>query len=203
MNLRDTYNKIAKDWHKTHQSNDWWVNGTDKFISLLKPGSFVLDVGCGGGNKSGYLMDRGLKVFGIDFAEEMVAIAKKENPDAEFAVVDLYEIEKLNKKFDGVFMQAVLLHIPRKEAPECLRKAVSILKPDGLLYVAVKGKKDNGIEEEIKTEKDYGYEYQRFFSYFSLDEIKTMFKKIGLEVVYETIEFSGRSNWVQVIGKKQ
>ena len=52
MNLKETYNKIAEQWRRDHQSDDWWVLGTDKFISLLPNGATVLDVGCGAGTKS-------------------------------------------------------------------------------------------------------------------------------------------------------
>ena len=48
MNLKETYNKIAEDWHADHSSDDWWQEGTDKFIWNLKNGASVLDVGCGG-----------------------------------------------------------------------------------------------------------------------------------------------------------
>jgi hypothetical protein len=29
MDLKSTYNKIAEDWHKNHQQDDWWVEGID------------------------------------------------------------------------------------------------------------------------------------------------------------------------------
>ena len=41
MDLKSTYNKIAENWDKDHKKDTWWISGTDKFISLLKPGSLV------------------------------------------------------------------------------------------------------------------------------------------------------------------
>jgi 2-polyprenyl-3-methyl-5-hydroxy-6-metoxy-1,4-benzoquinol methylase len=52
--LKNTYNKIASDWVRDHSSDDWWVEGTDIFLSLLSPGATILDVGCGGGHKTQY-----------------------------------------------------------------------------------------------------------------------------------------------------
>lgn len=72
MNLKETYNKIADDWFKDHKVDDWWVEGTDQFISLLKPGASVLDVGCGAGLKSKYLSEKGLQVVGIDFSDKFI-----------------------------------------------------------------------------------------------------------------------------------
>lgn len=205
MNLKETYNQIAEDWHKDHQSDNWWQEGTDAFISYFKKGDKVLDVGCGGGTKSKYLINKGLEVLGLDFSEKLIEIAKREVPQGEFLVMDLHDVDKLNENFDGIFMQAVLLHIPKNEVEGILTKAVQKLNPGGYLYVAVK-EKIRGIDEETKIDNDYGYEYERFFSYFTLGEFKKYFQNVGLEMVYENVmppsKTARKSNWMQVIGKK-
>ncbi|HEY4512273.1 MAG TPA: class I SAM-dependent methyltransferase [Candidatus Paceibacterota bacterium] len=200
--LKNTYNKIAVDWHKDHSSDNWWISSTDAFISMLKQGDHVLDVGCGGGTKSKYLFDNELEVTGIDFSEKMIDIARRQVPRGEFHILDLKDIKKLKDSFDGIFIQAVLLHIPKKEIEKTLRIIIKKLNNNGYLYVAVKENNVKGIEEEIKVEHDYGYKYQRFFSYFSLDEMKSYFKKIGLKIVFAKVISSGDTRWIQVIGKK-
>ena len=206
MNLKETYNKIAEDWHKQHKDDDWWVEGTDKFISFLKPNDLVFDVGCGGGTKSKYLINKGLKVFGIDFSEKMIEIAKREAPEAKFLAMDVKDLVNLDREFDGILAQAILLHIPKKEIPAVLKTLISKLKPDGYLYVAVKETKPGQNEEEVKTEDDLGYKYQRFFSYFIPDEIKKYLIDSGLKIVYENILSGQRSatktRWIQIIGQK-
>jgi 2-polyprenyl-3-methyl-5-hydroxy-6-metoxy-1,4-benzoquinol methylase len=142
--LKSTYNTIAKEWHESHKSDDWWQEGTDKFISYLEKDASILDVGCGGGTKSRYLTDKGFNVVGIDFSENMINIASAEVPKAKFQVLDVNDIDKLDENFEGIFMQAVLLHIPKKEVDEVLRKAVSKLNPGGYLYIAVKEKIEGG-----------------------------------------------------------
>jgi len=202
MNLKDTYNKIAAEWDRNHQTDDWWIEGTNKFISFLKPGDLVLDVGCGPGTKSKYLHEKGLKVFGIDLAENFIEIARRKVPEGKFTAMDMQNAEKLEKDFDGIFAQASLLHIPKKDAPEVLEKLVSKLKPGGYLYVAVKEKRADGVDEETKTENDYGYEYERFFSYYTLDELKEYLHALDMELCDAGVKLSGRTNWVHVIGKK-
>lgn len=202
MDLRETYNRIAEDWHKDHLNDDWWVEGTNAFVTLLKPGDLVLDVGCGGGAKSKYLIKNGLRTVGVDFSESMINIAKREVSEGEFYAFDMREIGKLNQMFDGIFMQAALLHIPRNEARDVLKNIAARLKPGGYLYVAVKDKKPGKQDEEIEKEDDYGYSYERFFSYFTNEEIKEYMRSIGCDVYYEA-EATPRSRWVQVIGKKK
>ncbi|KKS95847.1 hypothetical protein A3B05_02645 [Candidatus Giovannonibacteria bacterium RIFCSPLOWO2_01_FULL_43_160] len=202
MDLRETYNRIAEDWHKDHKQDNWWVEGTNKFVSLLKPNSLVLDAGCGAGNKSKYLIGKGLKVVGIDFSDKLIEIAKRETPSGKFFAMHINEADKLEEKFDGIFMQAVLLHIHKKDAKKTIKKLLDKLKLGGYLYIAVKEKKSGGADEEIKTENDYGYPYERFFSYFTLDEIKNLMKELELEISYENISSFGHTRWIQVIGKK-
>ncbi|MFA5841947.1 MAG: class I SAM-dependent methyltransferase [Candidatus Paceibacterota bacterium] len=202
MDLKETYNKIALDWSKDHMNDDWWVKGTDKFISFLNPGSKILDVGCGPGNKADYFIKRGFSVVGIDFSENMIAIAKRDVPGGTFKVLDMRYADKLEGEFDAVFMQASLLHIPKKEAEGVVRGFVGKLSNGGFLYVAVKETKPGTEEEGIKTDDDYGYEYRRFFSYFTLDEIKLIFRNLGLSAVYEGVTPLGNTRWLEIVGKK-
>lgn len=200
--LKITYNKIAKDWNNDHKEDTWWIGVADDFLSLLSPNATILDIGCGGGYKTKYIKDKGFQAEGIDFSEEMIRDAKENFPDITFEVVDLYDLEKFPKTFDGIFAQAVLLHIPKKRIVEVLKKLKSKLNKGGLLYVAVKEARDSSVEEEIKKENDYGYEYERFFSYFNINELKNYFKDIDLEVVSEKIITSGKTNWINVVGRK-
>ena len=203
MNLKDTYNKIAEDWHKDHQDDAWWVSGTDAFAALLKAGDTILDVGCGGGTKARYLAGKGFKIFGIDFSEGMIEIARREVPEAEFAVMDMKDLSHISREFDGVFAQASLLHIQKKEVHSIFHEFLSRLKPDGYLYVAVKEGDEGQLDEEIKKESDYGYEYERFFSFYTIDELRQYFLDTGLVIVCEDIISSGKTRWISVIGRKR
>jgi 2-polyprenyl-3-methyl-5-hydroxy-6-metoxy-1,4-benzoquinol methylase len=201
MNLKETYNHIADNWVKDHSNDTWWQEGTNHLLSLLPQGASILDVGCGGGHKTKYLLDKGFTVLGTDFSENMIKRAEKEVPEARFQVLDAYETDTLTKTFDCVFAQAMLLHIPKARVIEVLTKFKSVLKPGGLLYVAVKEIKADKIEEKIITENDYGYDYKRFFSFFSIEELEKDFKEIGLEILWTHKTESGRAGWLQIIGK--
>ncbi len=202
MNLKDTYNRIATDWFNDHKGDDWWVDGTNTFISFLKDKKKILDVGCGAGVKSKYLTGKGLNVTGIDFSEKLIEIAKREVPGAQFHVMDMKDVSNLGIKFDGIFAQASLLHIPKKEISDVLKGLLLCLISGGYLYVAVKGTRPDGKDEEVLKENDYGYQYERFFSYFTLDELKKHFFDLGLSIVYENSELVGKTTWLQIIGKK-
>ncbi|MDP3793000.1 MAG: class I SAM-dependent methyltransferase [bacterium] len=200
--LKSTYNRIAEEWHKDHHKDSWWVLGTDKFVSLLKPNDLVLDVGCGGGVKSKYLIKKGLKIVGIDLSEKMIEIAQKEVPDAKFLVADITKPLEFDEKFDGIFAQAVLLHIYKKDIKKVIGNLASLLKPGGYLYVAVKGLRDGQNEEQIIRENDYGYEYERFFSFYTLEDLNSYMKELGMDNIYNNVVSIGKTDWIQVIAKK-
>jgi SAM-dependent methyltransferase len=202
MDLKSTYNKIAKDWMKDHRSDTWWIEGTNKYLSYFEPKASILDVGCGSGNKSKYLVKNGFDVTGIDFSEEMIKLAKEQVPTGKFFVKDIKQPLDFENIFDGVFAQAVLLHIPKNEIIGVLKNITAPLKPKGYFYTTVKELKPNSSDEEIVKENDYGYDYERFFSYFTLEELKKYIQEIGLEVVYENITSSGKTNWIQIIAEK-
>lgn len=202
MNLKETYNRIAEDWVRDHDKDTWGKAGADMFLSFLPKGSTILDVGCGGGIKTNYLANQGYAASGVDFSEKMIEIAKRDYPTLQFAVLDMYNIDTYSQTVDGIFVQAALLHIEKARVLEVLGKMKNKLNPGGVIYIAVKAMRNNGIEEEVKTENDYGYDYKRFFSYFTLDELKGYFKQLDLEVIWEGGADTSMSHWVQVIGKK-
>jgi 2-polyprenyl-3-methyl-5-hydroxy-6-metoxy-1,4-benzoquinol methylase len=156
MNLKETYNKISKDWSKDHSNDTWWQEGTDHLLSLLPKGASIHDVGCGAGIKSHYLASKGFEVTGTDFSEGMIATAQAQFPDITFKVLDVYDFDTLTDKFDCIFAQAMLLHIPKARVMEVLEKFKNNLKPDGLLYIGVKEIKEDQQEEKIIKENDYG-----------------------------------------------
>lgn len=182
--------------------DEWDVQGVEQFISLLNPGSLVLDVGCGPGIASQKMTGAGMNVMGIDISEKMIELAKQEAPRGKFFVLDLKDDEKIEEKFDGVFAKAVLLHIPKNEAPKTVALWANKLKNGGCLYVAVKKIKPEQREEEVKEEDDYGYKYKRFFSYYTPKEVKTMVQRAGLNIVFDNTANDMETKWIQIIARK-
>lgn len=202
MNLKDTYERIAVDWHEDHQDDDWWVSGLEKFISLLPAGADVLDAGCAGGVKSKALAARGVHVIGIDFASNFIEIARKNVPEVEFRVLDIRDVSSMKENFDGIFLQAVLLHFPKKEVPSLLRGLLGRLKSGGVIHISVKESRLGQAEEEVVKEDDYGYAYERFFSFFSQQELKDILEGLGLFIVSFDVPENNSTRWLQVIARK-
>lgn len=202
MNLKDTYNKIAKDWFTEHKESDWWSQPMDKFLEYLRPGDLILDVGCGAAIKTKYIVERGFKAVGIDFSEEMVKLARQYLPTADFYVKDINEPLHFSTTFEGIFAQAILLHTPKVKVPETLKNLLNNLKPGGYLFLGVKGIRPGQNEEVNMVESDYGYEYERFFSFYTMPELKSYLTSFNMEIVYETVIEHNGTAWIIAIAKK-
>lgn len=175
----------------------------ETFLARLPKNSLVLDVGCAGGIKSRFLMERGMRVIGVDIAENFIQIAKHENPTGDFRVLDMLDIATMPDRFDAICAQASLLHIPKQDVPRVMAGFTTVLSPGGLLAIAVKEKRPDQPEEQIVSEDDYGYPYERLFSYFTEQELRDLYTTVGLECIEYSVTTVGRTNWIHVIGQKK
>ena len=202
MNLKDTYDKISLNWQKDHAGDDWSVGGTSKFESLLKSNSTILDIGCGSGISSKIFSDNGFDVLGIDFSGKMIEAANRFAVNARFKVLDIRDVDKIKENFDGIYARAVLLHFPKNEIPKIIRLLYRKLNSGGYIYIAVKEIKEGQLDEQIVEENDYGFNYERFFSYFTMSELEKFMTGCGLSIVFELKTNVGHTSWIQIIGKK-
>jgi len=110
-------------------------------VDLLdpKPGERVLDVGCGTGELTKAIADRGAGTVGIDASPEMIAEAKRRFPGLEFAVADARTM-RFDAPFDAVFSNAALHWIRPPETAAA--RMYEALRPGGRL-VAEFGGGDN------------------------------------------------------------
>lgn len=118
------------------------IRRLDAFLSLLPPGAAVLDLGCGGGQDSAYMLSKGFDVTPTDGS---AAVAKQAetllgHPVAVLRFEDLDEEEA----FDGVWAEASLLHVPRAALPEVLERIRTALRPGGTFHATFKAGEAEG-----------------------------------------------------------
>ena len=83
----------------------------DRFLALLAPGASILDVGCGAGLPiSGYLIDRGFAVTGVDSSGPLIDLCRSRFPDKEWVVADMRTLE-LGRRFDGIVAWDSFFHL--------------------------------------------------------------------------------------------
>lgn len=124
-------------------------------------GGFVVDLGCGSGLWAHELTKARYRVLGIDISEEMIAIARRRVPDAEFRVGSLFEAdippcdavtsigEVLNYLFDPGHDHQTLVRL--------FRRVYDALASDGVFVfdVAEPGQVTRGITARGFSEGEY------------------------------------------------
>ena len=105
----------------------------DIFIQHLKPGSPVLDVGCGSGYPiASYLMDHGLTVTDIDASKELLKIAENKSPAMHRVYGDIRTVS-LPDKYHGIIEWWCLFHLPKIDHGKMISRFASWLNDGGIL----------------------------------------------------------------------
>ncbi|MEL6541488.1 MAG: class I SAM-dependent methyltransferase [Pseudomonadota bacterium] len=122
--------------HFTFSSKQAHSRDLDGFLDRLKPGARVLELGCGGGQDSNRMRERG---FAIDATDGVEAMAKKANERFGLgARVMRFDELAERERYDAIWAHATLLHCPRAELPGVLGRIHRALKPAGWHYASYK-----------------------------------------------------------------
>ena len=178
-------------------------------IELLSPkqGERILDLGCGTGDLTYQIKQRGARVMGVDHSEAMLAAARKKYPDIPFLLADARKLN-LQVQFDAVFSNAVLHWIKQPQA--VLHSIWNVLLPQGR-FVAEFGGKGNVqlIQQQIEQVlKRAGVQVESPWYFPSIGEYATLMEQVGFRVVYAThfdrltkLEdgFNGLQHWLKML----
>lgn len=172
--LKLAYDADAKRRDDNESNREWWKKEARKnFADSLKnqDGKTILEIGSGAGIDAKYFSKRGFDVLATDFSKQMLEMCKKRGLNTQ--ILDIYELDKFNPKFDGIFTLNVLLHIPNQEKGKIIRNIKNCLNKDGLFYYGVYGGYD---EESVFTDKTK-MNLPRFFSFLSDDSLFDLVKE--------------------------
>lgn len=97
----------------------------------------IIEIGCGTGWLSCQLSRYG-SVVATDLADEVVARAAARCPEVQFSAGDFMDIDFGARQFDVAVSLEVLSHVA--DQPAFVRKASSLLRPDGRLMLATQNR---------------------------------------------------------------
>src|SRR5262245_10838002 len=114
----------------------------DQFVRLLEGRGPVLDIGCGPGDVTWHLHDRGVDVSGIDLSPAMIAEARLAHPGITFSVGDLANLNATAGSLAGIVAFYSLFHLPPQEVQSVLNDFRRNLQLGGLLLIALHSGED-------------------------------------------------------------
>ncbi|WP_345407893.1 methyltransferase domain-containing protein [Nonomuraea salmonea] len=99
----------------------------------LKPGDTVVDVGCGAGLAVAELADRNVTAVGMDVSEEMITVARRRRPQADFRIGDAYRLPLHDREVAGYRADKVFHELA--DPAKALAEAVRVLTPGGRIVL--------------------------------------------------------------------
>lgn len=161
----NTWNNLANIYEDKFMDLDIYNSSYDLFSEYVnKPDAEILDAGCGPGNISRYLLsvNPGYKISGIDAAENMVELAKKNIPSGNFQVMDIRNILSLNKKFHGITCGFCIPFLDEVAVKKLISDFKFLLNQQGVLYLSFMDKdpSESGYKTGSTGDKTYFHYYR-------------------------------------------
>jgi len=140
------YDRTAEDYWGGTQNHDVSQN----YEALLdaiegEPPYAILDLGCGPGRDLRYFRLLGHDATGLDGSVKFVAMARRYS-GCEVLHQNFFAMNLPVNRFDGIFANASLFHVPSQELPRVLAELADTLKPRGVLFCSnPRGNNEEGV----------------------------------------------------------
>lgn len=189
------YSENAEDfWHGTKDHDV-----TQNYQALLeaigeKPKPFsLLDLGCGPGRDLQALAAMGHTVVGLDGCLEFCEMARQKTA-GEVWHQDFLDLKLPSQRFDGIFANATLFHVPKAHFVRVLRTLWEALKPGGILFTS----NPRGSGE--------GFSGNRYASYYEFEDYSTYLTQAGFDIRHHYYRPDGKPReaqpWLAVVSQR-
>ena len=183
-NVYEVYQDIAEHFDITRVNKWTWV---EEYLNKLKLNSLVLDLGCGNGRNMNH---SNIKFIGVDNCDKFVRICNEKGLNVINSNMTKINLE--NEKVDAIICIAAFHHLSTPENRiDALREMKRLVKPNGKILLSVWSinqplktrRKFNNYGNNIVLWNSYGKIYERYYYIFKVDEIKNLFRLVGLSLV--------------------
>lgn len=170
----------------------------EKLITRVNQGAGrILDIGCGTGDFLQVCERSGWTIAGVEPNEDARQLASSKTKFKEYHNTIEELIESEPESFDLITMWHVLEHIPN--LADFISKIKTVLKPDGVLIVAVPNFKSKDAEH-------YGsnwaaYDVPRHLWHFSRNSMESIFSEFDMKIL-EVLPMLFDSYYVSLLSEK-
>jgi 2-polyprenyl-3-methyl-5-hydroxy-6-metoxy-1,4-benzoquinol methylase len=178
----ETWNKVAQIYEDKFMNLDLYNDTYDLFCEMIEiENPKILELGCGPGNISKYVYSIRpyFAIEAIDAAPNMIELAKKNCPSADFKVMDIRLISQLKSKYEGIICGFCIPYISHTELTQLISNTSHLLTQSGVLYLSfVDGNySDSGFKTGSTGDRTYFY-------YHSLVGITKLLEKQRFKILH-------------------
>jgi SAM-dependent methyltransferase len=164
----DHYNASAESFWQGTRDHDVSQNIATLLRHIEATAPFaILDLGCGPGRDLKAFSRMGHEAIGLEGAERLAAMAR-EYSGCEVWNQNLLSMALPAARFDGVFANAVLFHVPQRELARVLGELRDTLRPGGVLF-----------SSNPRGENEEGWNRGRYGAYHDLDAWRRYLAEAG------------------------
>lgn len=171
--------------------DDLWINKYEDTVKNIPIGK-ALDLGCGLGQYTKYLIDRGFYTISADISIEALNKLKETINDAKTIQLDMSTpLPFENNSFDLVFANLSIHYFDEKTTQNLLQEIRRILKVDGYFIGSVNSSKGYEFIKDtaVEIEKNYYFNDKRNIRLWDMEQFDYFFKdfeKITLNEIRTT-----------------
>lgn len=193
----DTWNKIASLYEEKFMHLSIYNDSYDILCKSIENNKAkILDLGCGPGNITKYLLSKNpdYEILGIDISPKMIELAQKNNPTANFKILDCRQISSLNTHFDAIVNGFCLPYLSENDTINFITDSSKLLLENGILYLSFVEGDPNDSEFKAGSTGDRAY-----FYFHNLETIKTLLLQnnfIELEIL--KVEYNKSDNLIEL-----
>jgi SAM-dependent methyltransferase len=192
--------------HYESRADAFWEGTCDHDVSqnlsaLLgalpkRSGLRILDLGCGPGRDLVALRALGHQPVGLDGCSAFVRMAR-EHGGCEVWEQSFFALALPQARFDGVFANASLFHVPRAVLPRVLSELYAALAPEGALFCS---------NPRAMTTEHEGWQGERYGTYLTRESWSRLFEAAGFTPVEHFLRPVGKppseQPWLAMVWRK-
>ena len=197
------YNQVA-DQYAAERWDELYKKHLDRlllteFASANKDKGLCADLGCGPGQTTRFLYDRGLTgIMGIDLSPGMVSTARRRSPHIPFDTGDLLNLHYPPGHFGSAVAFYAIVHFTTDQIKKCFAEINRVLKPGAdFLFSFHAG--DAVVNFDKAHDKDV--DVDMFF--FKTDDITALLAEAGFAIIdaierqpYAGVEYLSRRGYI-------
>lgn len=169
------------DWYQNHPN--YYSQPSDGLIECLKEFGIgpckAIDVGCGQGRNALWLASKGFEVVAVDNSPGAIGslknAAKAQGLQIDARVADIRSFDFGTRQFELVVILTTLNHLESEYIPDCCKRIIKSLTPNGVIYCVSFTTEDPGFKGNSRQSSECSGTVKY---YFLPGELKQLFSDL-------------------------